>query len=134
MEDSSPLSDNVFQLTSSPLVCTQAELRAKLFNNYLVAPNTLSADISRYLLFQLAAISSSDQIDPLLLDRSRERLSWLAAADVKYFIIPDASPLGGAEEAKQNDEQDAVSSSSSSAITRKAEINNFIDDEDEDEI
>ena len=152
MDDDVPIGDEVFQLTSSPVICSPTELREKIFKGYLVAANTLSADIARYFLWYLSPDSdtsrddtgsSSDKMsaDPVL-NEARERLSWLAAADVKYFIIPDiVSNIIGDSPCDDKLSKNTNSVVSFSATTAVVTTNNSIDalhkfyeGEDEDEI
>lgn len=96
MEDNAPVVDSLFELNQSPLLASPSVIRQRMFKGYTVAPNTLAADCARHYLQLLTTMSSSSTTEMSALDVAMERLSWLAAADVKYFIIPgingNASP------------------------------------------
>lgn len=98
MEDSVPMTEALFELNPSPLLAAPATTRERLLKGYTVAPNTLAADCARYFLQLVSAVStemrsSSGDMSAqrIMLETAEDRLSWLAAADVKYFIIPGAS-------------------------------------------
>ena len=112
MEDTDPICDTLFELTSSPVLAPPCALRQRLFKGYTIAPNTLAADCARYFLQVASAITSSTEklsvegssdleSKRALLEVAEDRLTWLAAADVKYFIIPglgeDTSAVAGME-------------------------------------
>lgn len=98
MDDTEIMTDALFELTISPLLAPAIVIRQRIFNGYAVAPNTLATDCARYFL-QLLSIAPRDGLNNSehdiethsKLDVAAERLSWLAAADVKYFIIPGAT-------------------------------------------
>ena len=94
MEDSVPMTETLFELSPSPLLAAPGSTRERLLKGYTVAPNTLAADCARYFLQLISAMSTesrSSENGQIMLETAEDRLSWLAAADVKYFIIPGIS-------------------------------------------
>jgi hypothetical protein len=122
MDDLKPVPDTIFQVCASPIISSPAHTKRSIFKGYTIAPNTLVADISRFFLDILIhndTLSKSTHYCDAV-----ERLTWLAAADVKYFIVPDATReiiLTGDEE--ENKKVAFIPSS------RLAEIYNYDEDE-----
>lgn len=86
MDDTEAISESFFQLTASPILGVPSAVHHRIFKGYTVAANTLAADVARYFLRLMHDLDAkySTLSHKLIL----EKLSWLAAADVKYFIIP----------------------------------------------
>jgi hypothetical protein len=100
IDDTELLEDNLLALLSSPVICLASVSRQRLFKGYRNAANTLAADISKYLLSKQSISTTIPELsvtqagtEHLYSDAMLDRLAWLAAADIKYFILPDKTHI-----------------------------------------
>jgi hypothetical protein len=89
IDDTELLEDDLLALLPSPVICDPSVSRQRLFKGYRNAANTLAADVAKYLLLKQSRADAPHVYNDAMLDR----LAWLAAADVKYFILPEKAPV-----------------------------------------